>query len=82
MKRVLKDACEDVSPAAYRVLIIAPDGSVLRTRRLLARDDAEAIQCTDALRCEKWTLELWKGNILIGELAPLADVEAREGIKQ
>lgn len=74
MKRVLKDACEVVSPAAYRLLIIAPDGSVLRTRRLLARDDAEAIQCTHALRCEKSTLELWKGNALIGELPPLADV--------
>jgi len=74
MKRGLKDAREQVSPAAYRLLIIAPDGSILRTRRLLARDDAEAIQCTHALRCETWTLELWKGKILIAELAPLADV--------
>ena len=65
---------EGATPAkrssSYSLLIVTPEGKVMRKRRILARDDAEAAQCAKALRCE-WNLELWKGSTLIGEFPAL-----------
>ena len=70
----LKSDREGATPAtsssSYSLLIVTPEGKVMRKRRILARDDAEAAQCAKALRCE-WTMELWKGNTLIGEFPAL-----------
>ena len=74
MKVAVKSDHEAATPAtsssSYRLLFVAPDGKVMHKRRILARDDAEAAQCAKALRCE-WTMELWKGNTLIGEFPAL-----------
>ena len=75
MKAVgLKSDREAATPAtgssSYRLLFVTPDGKVMHTRRILARDDAEAAQCAKALRCD-WSMELWKGSTLIGEFPAL-----------